>query len=70
MHAAAVDKNDEELSDLEEDEAQDLLYTKREADIKAQLWLAMNQEYVEKQEAKAAIQAACSKVALQCPHFR
>ena len=53
-----AERDEEALSDMEDDEAKDYLYSKPEAAVKEQLWLAMNQEYVEKQEAKKAIQAA------------
>ena len=43
---------------MEDDEAEDYLYSKKEAAVKEQLWLAMNSEYVEKQEAKRLTQAS------------
>ena len=46
---------------MEDDEAQGYLYSSREAAVKEQLWLAMNQEFVEKQEAKRLIQASTNK---------
>ncbi|KAK9803483.1 hypothetical protein WJX73_006996 [Symbiochloris irregularis] len=61
----AGEKNEELLSDLEDDEAEDLLYSAEEAKAKGQLWLALNHDYVEKQEAKAVIDAASSKAALE-----
>lgn len=45
---------------MEDDEAEDYLCSKTEADIKEQLWLAVNAEYVEKQEAKRLTEAKVS----------
>ena len=50
--------DDEELSDMEDDEAKDYLYSNTEAAVKAQLWNADNQEFLDRQAAKRLTQEA------------
>jgi transcription factor IIIB subunit 2 len=53
----------EDLSDLEEEEACMYLHTPEEAKLKELIWTELNRDYLERQSAKAAAQeAAAAKV--------
>ncbi|BDA42484.1 probable transcription factor IIIB 90 kDa subunit at N-terminal half [Coccomyxa sp. Obi] len=64
--AAAADEEayDEELSDLEDDEAAMYLHTPEEAKLKELIWTELNKDFLERQSAKAAaLESAAAKAA-------
>ncbi|GLC54447.1 hypothetical protein PLESTB_000864600 [Pleodorina starrii] len=61
--AVAAEEEEEEhisdnLSDVEDDEVAGYLATREEANLREQLWVEMNKDWIEKQEAKKAGEAA------------
>ena len=65
MAAPAVEEeaHDEELSDLEDDEAALYLHTPEEAKLKELIWTELNKDFLERQSAKAAaLESAAAKV--------
>ena len=63
--AAADDIEEEELSELEDDEASMYLHTPEEAKLKELIWTELNRDFLERQSAKAAaLESAAAKVRL------
>ncbi|GFR43136.1 hypothetical protein Agub_g4153 [Astrephomene gubernaculifera] len=55
---AGADADSDHLSDVEDDEISAYLATREEASVREQLWVELNREWIEKQEAKRAAEAA------------
>lgn len=70
--AAGEEAHDEELSELEDDEAEMYLHTPEEAKLKELIWTELNKDFLERQSAKAAaLESAAAKVGAlgHCHHL-
>ena len=64
--AATEEVDDEELSELEDEEASQYLHTPEEAKLKEMIWVELNRDFLERQSAKAAaLESAAAKVPLE-----
>ncbi|GLI62861.1 Transcription initiation factor TFIIIB Brf1 subunit [Volvox africanus] len=55
------------LSDVDDDEIAGYLSTREEASVREQLWVEMNKDWIEKQQAKKAAEAEASQAGLERP---